>query len=185
MRTLILPHDNHLPSTRLLLTKFLLTVFHSNNNRNDSRSILRCAALSWPNQPRSYLSLVRSPTRRLRCPHLCELSRGALDGTMSSLEFEYPARLFKWPDLAAQTPQHLHRSAARLSDCFALLDCRWKRLQFFTRLCAQPYFRHSFVDLEAPLLVIQSVVAAPVDRTAESRRVLTQHSRHQTFCSLQ
>ena len=45
-------------------------------------------------------------------------------------------------------------------------------------------FHHSFVDLEAPLLVIRSVVAAPVDRTAESGRVSTQHSRHQTLFSL-
>ena len=46
-------------------------------------------------------------------------------------------------------------------------------------------FRHSFVDLEVSLLVTHSVVVAPISRTAESGRVSTQHSHHQTFYSLQ
>ena len=46
-------------------------------------------------------------------------------------------------------------------------------------------FRHSFIDLEVSLLVTHSVVVAPISRTAESGRVSTQHSHHQTFYCLQ
>lgn len=122
-----MPHDNYIPSTLLLLTKFLLTLSRSTKIKNDSQRTSLCSALCHPivsslhfatscvvlassrsNQPRICASLAFA-VRLVTCaaPTSRELSRGALDDSASSLEFEHPASSVEWPDLAARTPQHL------------------------------------------------------------------------------
>ena len=78
-------------------------------------------ALCWLHQgPVSLEFARRSPpaVRLVTCAALTsrELSRGALDGSTSSLQFEHSASSFEWPDLAARKAQHLspvHRTFAQ------------------------------------------------------------------------
>ena len=165
------------------------------------------SALCHPTVPSSHftVSYVVLPPSRSSQPGICpspasavrlvicaaltsrELSRGALDCSTSSLKFENLPNSVEWPDFAAQTPQDL--SPVRrifVSNRFALLDCRRKRSAIFHQtLRSVLTFVTPSSTLEESLLVTQSVVAAPVDRMADSGRVPTQRSRHQTFCSLQ
>ena len=112
-----------------------------------------------------------------------ELSTSALDGNASSLEFGEPARSVELPDLAARTPQlsHLPHVCPTASLSSTATGNTSDSLPDFVLTA---YFCHSFVALEASLLVTRSIVAAPIDQKAESGRVSTQHSRHQPFWSL-
>ena len=122
-----MPHDNYIPSTLLLLTKFLLTLSHRTKTKNDSQRTSLCSALCHPILPSLHFAascVVLASSRSSQpgiCPSLAsavrlvtcaaftsrELSRGSLDDSTSSLEFEHPASSVEWPDLAARTPQHL------------------------------------------------------------------------------
>ena len=131
-----MPHENYIPSTLLLLTKFLLTLSHSTKIKNDSQRTSFCSALCHPIVPSllfaaSYVVLassrssqpgicpsLASAVRHVTCATLTsrELSRGALDDSTSSLEVEHPASSVEWPDLAARTPPHLllvHRTSVQ------------------------------------------------------------------------
>ena len=46
-----MPHDNYIPSTLLLLTKFLLTLSRSTKIKNDSQRTSLCSALCHPILP--------------------------------------------------------------------------------------------------------------------------------------
>ena len=117
----------HYTSTLLLLTKFPLTLFHSTKIKNDSQRTSLCSALCHPIVPSLHFaaSCVVLASSRSNQPGICpslasavqlvtcaaltsrELLRGVLDSSISFLEFKHLASTVEWPDLTAQTPQHL------------------------------------------------------------------------------
>ena len=152
-----MPHGNCIPSTLLLLTKFLLTLSRNTKIKNDSQRTLLCSALChpivqslhfadsalcWLHQgPVSLESAPRSPPQSDSSPALPS-------PLVSCREAPWMAALRPWSSNTRRARSNgrilqLGRfnisrpSTARLSKRFALLDCRWKRLRFFTRLCAQ------------------------------------------------
>ena len=150
------------------------------------RCVLHCAGFitvqsAW-NLP---VACLYSPTHHLHYPHLlCAVERGLgrqhfVLGVRTSGELGRMAGSFSSDASTSLARPSRFCPTASLSSTVAGNAC-----DSSPDFALNAYFRHSFVDLEAPLLVIRSVVAAPVDRTAESGRVSTQHSRHQTLFSL-